>query len=528
MSSPLVRRYLPLLITLAAIVLYQVDLEEEKYNADENRWIYQGVESWRHLRALQLDAPYWSEADLFWGRASPTISKFAIGIGMSGTEVSVPLPEGRPPDDILRAARRSSVILGAAGVLSFFLLVRRVAGTPRALLACALLGMSPIWVSASRRAMTDIHGVAFAVAATYFFLVSRDWARRTRGPLALAGFAGTGILLGCAVGSKFSAAGVAIGLGLFLLVETVIAPRALGCRRDAGTRLFLLGGGALMALASLAVFVGSYPYLYDDPYGKLRHVIEAWTSLREKHAAYPVGAFKTAYRPGLHSIGEVGGLLVWPESITGAFLALPVAAALRARARTLRDREDGFRSRAVVWFALLPAAVAVQFAPGRLNHLWIGWFGLMGGILASLVGGAGRPRPAGENPPPGAIPALATATLVALAFILRSTYITWARYYIYLLPACAFIAAGGLLDLLRLARMLAGRTMARGIAVAIALALLSVVAAYPLPGAAKLVSLSKSEGMSAARGAADVTAALVLLTSGAALVSGLRRPRASA
>jgi len=480
---------LPAAVTAVALAFSLPGIPDAKYNADERQWIYQGEQAWRHLRAGKLDAPYWTEYGLLWGWPSPPVAKYAIGIALQAAGKESPQREGTTqairtrfeyPVDVLAAARTSSAVFGAMGVLAFFLVARRVGGERVALLASLLLAAAPVWLASSRRALVDIHAVALTMVALHLFIAARE-RLSARGPLRswLVRFAATGVALGLAVGAKLNAAGAAVGLGALLLLDLA---------RSSGARARTLVAGSTLAVCAVGAFVAANPYLHHEPWTRFVAILEAWEGVVDSRVEGATGLFRDAYRPGLASVREAVSALVLPGRVALPWLLLPLAGA--ALARTAAGRRDPASVRAGLWLLLWPAAVAAAFSFGHLVHPWIGWVGIVGWT----TGAAARLRPASADPSRArAGAAVAAAAIGAAAFVLATTYVTWPRYYLPVLPALTLAAALGLDSLGGLAARAGGWPAALPVGASVVLGVLTVTAAYPDVGFAKVAWLLSAD-----------------------------------
>jgi 4-amino-4-deoxy-L-arabinose transferase-like glycosyltransferase len=480
--------WLPAGIVALALAFSLPRLSEEKYNGDERHWIYHGERSWEHLRHGQLDHPFWSESNLLFGYASPPVAKYIIGIGLQATGRQSPRDEittktkvrtgAAYPRDVLWGGRLPSAILGALGIVVFFLVGREATRDRAAALGALLLATSPVWLASSRRAMVDIHGAALGLVALWLFVAARRaLLERAALPTILARFAVTGVALGLTVGAKFNAAGVSIGLGALLLLDLI--------RGTGGSRVRSAGSGALMAAAALVTFVGLYPYLHHDAWSRFSGILEEWGGVRDLHVAHGLGAFDGSYAPGLVSFREAASMLLLPGTAAVPWLALPLATAILLRTR-LRDRWPPAVARLAVWVLLLPAAIATLFAPGVFVHLWIAWVGLVGGLLAAIVPGESRVHDPRRRP---AIEAIAFYTLGTLFIVLATTTISWPRYYIALFPPVLLVAGVGLDGLVRALASCGARWAAAPVILSLVFAALSVTTAYPTTGVTKIARL---------------------------------------
>ena len=445
-----------------------------------------------------------------------------MGISAAGIDV-VPVTRN-PPADLLRAGRSSSVVAATIGILCFFAVARRIVGRSRALLAVALLGLSPAWMAAARHARTDIHAISFSLLATWLLIRSREWLFERRSPaLALAGAVGCGLAIGAAVGSKLSAAGPAAGLGGLILWEALAPSRWCAAPSDPRTRAGLFVGGVVLIVSSLAVFVGSYPFLWHDPWPAFRGVVAAWSDVRDWVAANGGGRWEGAYRPGLRSFTEMARVFLVP----GAWAAIPVFAvavgAALARRVGFEGEERSAMRRAGTWAAVGLAAPIVAWQPGILGIAWIAWVGLAGAVITGRAGfrvdGTRALRAAWV---------FWAVTLFSALFVLRSTYITWTRYYLWLFPAVSLIGAVGLFDLRATARRIGGRRLDLATFLVIATGLVASAGALPKSNLGQLKWLSTLSPRSVAVGGTVVSALVLVLVVvagiGPVVVRSLRPP----
>ncbi|MFN8179894.1 MAG: phospholipid carrier-dependent glycosyltransferase [bacterium] len=484
------RALIALALFVGCATLYAVALEGELGNADEGAWIPQAARSWWLVSHGRFHDPFWSENDMLWGFASPPISKCVMGLGMAsagwGPESVRPnatfagQPGYVPTPGALRAGRLSSVVLGAAAVAVLFLFLARDQPLGTAAWAAVLLASSPLWFRASRRAMTDMHGLAASMLALAAFAAARARTRAGTSPAVRAAWwVLLGALLGTAVGCKFSAAGGAAGLVAWLLVAE------LGDADPARTRLARLARAlvapAVCIAAALGVFVATYPYLWPNPVGRFRWILSLWRSVLEGRADFrPVG-FENAFRPGLASVPAAADVLVLPGGVLSWGLPLALVAGWWLR----RRRSSVDVARVGAWAFAAPVLVGgaiLATAATNMSQSWIVWAGLLGATASTVA-------------VPGALERLrASEPLVVFTawssggalFALASTYYPWPRYYLPIVPACAVAAALGLGDLRRSIEALAGRWAARLVDVAAAAGVASVLVAFPRTGAASL------------------------------------------
>jgi hypothetical protein len=511
-------------LAAAACAFLGFELGREWYSGDEGEWMTEGVEAWRLTRAGRFDDPFWSQYHRLWGYASPPVSKLLVGMGMAaaGYDSLADLRRPphleragpwQPPPPVVVAGRLSSVAVGGAAAGFLFALLARRGSRRTAAWAAILLASSPLWLSAARHAMTDVHGVAAVLALLPLFVAARDAAGgvlRAAPRWILAG-AVAGLALGC----KFSAAGAVLGLGVLALAGT---PEKEGAR-GAGRRR-VLGGIAAAALfggAALLTFVATYPYLWTDPVDRFRGILEAWHRVREAHAERGVGPFEESFRPGVDSIRVLSRQILLPGGLATWGLLLPAVAAVVARGKGVAPA----RATLLVWTAALPAFALGALTSGTVRHAWIVWVGSVGAIGTAVVTpGVGRALASSPS-----ASALAAATAGALAFILPTTYVGWARYYLPLFPGLAAAAAWSLVRLRDIVARSGGSLAAAALDASLAAGVLATALSFPESSGARMGRVAVDGGPATW---AQRAALVLLVLSLATAVARSRRSAAAA
>ena len=475
------RGWLPaFLVGLAACAFYRADLAAESYNSDEGEWMTEAVEAWRLLRAGDFADPFWSQDHRLWGFASPTVSKLLIGAGMqAGGHDRLPdlhrspslerNDSWTPPEEVKIAGRLSSVILGGAGIGLLFGLLARSGSPVLALWAAAFLATNPVWIGAARRAMTDIHGAVGGLLVVAAAAAARD---ATQGRVrAVLTWACAGALAGLAVGCKFSAGGLVLGIGLVALL---------------GGRSGRSGGipaAAAFGIACVAVFVVTYPYLWEDPAGRFRDILVLWRKTRALHIEHRLGPFRDAFAPGAESFRVPGRMLLVPGGLAGWSLLVPLVLAVALRFRRLaRDRVV-----LLLWGAAVPALLLGAWIPHSGTNSWVGWAGLVGAVTLTI--GTQGVFAALASRSEGLLLGVGAAT--SLAFALAATDVPWARYY---LPLAAGIAGAGAWAFLQLRGAMlrgGGSGAARCLDAALAIGVAATLLAFPSSSTARMASLGE-------------------------------------
>jgi hypothetical protein len=131
--------------------------------------------------------------------------------------------------------------------------------------------------------------------------------------------------------------------------------------------------------------------------------------------------------------------------------------------------------------AVLPSGVMLS---------WIAWVGLVGAILCAWLRGERSHRARAALLP------FTAATLGALWMTVRSTHISWPKYYLPLVPFVCLVAASGLAGLLRSLFRSGPSAAGLCLAAAVAAGLLVVLASVPdyVRGSMGLVAERIGEG----------------------------------
>jgi hypothetical protein len=320
--------------------------------------------------------------------------------------------------------------------------------------------------------LVEIHAAGLGLVLVALVAAGRQSIARGNPPgRSLPFFVAAGVACGLAVGAKMTAVGFALGCGALLLLDLAAKTRR-AARRGWGATL--LAGLALL-LVSVSVFVGTNPYLHPDPWNRLLEIRNVWERIIAARTANPAAWYASAYPPGVRSLTEAGSALVMPESRAAWLLLVPFAAALCTWLPAGHRLPDA-SIRPLLWLLALPALVTAAFLSGGLVHVWIVWAALVAGLLrfaarGSLAESSSELRAVG-------VPLL-MASLGALAVIHRTIHISWARYYIPLIPLAVLIAARELDELQRWASGRGGRIAGALVRAAVLLGIASSLAAYP-------------------------------------------------
>jgi hypothetical protein len=162
-----------------------------------------------------------------------------------------------------------NVLLAAAFVVFLYLFAERRLGAPAALVACGLLLLGPRVVCHMLANVKDFPEMVFFSVTLLVFFVAYE--TRSVAQILLAGF-----FWGLALGTKANALFIPPIVGLFVIVDLVVARRA-----GPHTRRWPWGGRGRRLCAALAgaatiggaLMVATWPYLWGDPVGRfVRHL----------------------------------------------------------------------------------------------------------------------------------------------------------------------------------------------------------------------------------------------------------------
>ena len=279
------------LFLLAATILLGA-AETVPFHGDESEWISNG----RYFKFVFLDRDFASQVwRVSWlNRDQPPLGRYIIGgiIWASGTDpekvnrtyawekdYEANLREGRIPSPaILMTVRRSMAIVGAVSIVLLFLAGRLVGGTIVGAVAGLVAIASPLLQQYFVQARTEALLALFSTLALVALLAfARRYQRQGDVPV----FAwSVGPILGLALATKLTAglpivSACAYG-GVAALVRIGKAPR------EAGR---LLGWSAATGALALFVWVAVNPFLWPDPVGRTRSMLDQQRAIMVEQGA---------------------------------------------------------------------------------------------------------------------------------------------------------------------------------------------------------------------------------------------------
>jgi hypothetical protein len=259
---------------------------------DEARWIHRA--SYVHELMHPL-GDYWDEEtwiarggtldERYRLRAQPPMGSYVMGIGflLQGQ----PLPDigfwnmdqddawnarqgNQPSHDEVITARRTSAVVGALTVVAVFLIANRLTNPLGGIAAAVMLTFNPLMTYLATFAGSDaVLGLTIALAGvTAYRLADRpSWPRAIL----------LGVILGLGASTKLSPLGITAPLALlgvlalgYRYLHVIFNDRELPAPPPTGLALQLLS----TPIVAVITLVLSYPYLWRDPVGHIRALID--------------------------------------------------------------------------------------------------------------------------------------------------------------------------------------------------------------------------------------------------------------
>jgi hypothetical protein len=271
-------RWDALLAGLVFLVALWVNLSAvpmTEFHRDEARWVHRA----RFLEELRNPTgEFWRESELMIGQ--PPLGSYLMGLGLTlqGRDLDTNgfynfhfgpdwnWRHGTMPDEAdLAAARRTNSVVGALIAVSVYLIARGLSNAVAGIAAAALLVPHPLSIYLSSLAGSDALVTLLVALAT---LVAMALANRPTWPRAIL----LGVLLGLGGSAKLSPLALAIVLAAAAMILVIHGLRGsgAGARHDGRLGWRLLVQPPLAA----ATFVATFPYLWPDPVGRTRALLE--------------------------------------------------------------------------------------------------------------------------------------------------------------------------------------------------------------------------------------------------------------
>jgi hypothetical protein len=295
-SNAVSPRFLLGLVLVAAVFalgLWQnlAALESSQYHPDESRWLN------RAHYLLDLGHPtgeVWE--DRYLTRGQPPMGSYVTGLGLllQGRDLTTNGPwdfhygnestitwnavKGNMPAAAdIQAARRTNAALGALTCAVLFLIVAKLTNVVGGLLAGVFMAVHPLQIYLASIGVSDaVFTLFFAFAALTALVLATNptWPRSVA----------LGLVLGCGASTKLTPLLVSLplaGLGMVILADPYLrrlpvvgAVWRCVSRVDVAPRRRL--GWMLISLPAIAAttFVLTYPYLWPDPIGRTKALID--------------------------------------------------------------------------------------------------------------------------------------------------------------------------------------------------------------------------------------------------------------
>jgi len=301
----------PLLLIVILIGPFYRGIDNQQFHEDESHWYYFGTryfsifflhKDWKH--------PVWSKVEAF---DQPQIGRYLIGLrlwlhgGESFIRQIIKAPHyssshsrtwnhrnGRiPSTKVLRPGRTMMASFGLAGCLLIYCIGHCLIAPEAGLVAALLLGLNPLMLGCSRRAMTDAPLLCFMAMMVVLMLALLYQYRRHKTLAIGAVCVLTGITLGIATGIKLNGGlmGIIFAGWMFLLALEAVGgqPRALALKCICRISVMSL----TTALLAFFLFVVLSPNLYRHPLQGCLHMIRHRVEVVKEQQQHQQAALKT-------------------------------------------------------------------------------------------------------------------------------------------------------------------------------------------------------------------------------------------
>lgn len=298
------RYFLALLVFIGAFLVFQDRAERVGYNTDEGQAIWPSQYFQFVFLDHQVGSPVWDEN--YWTLTQTPVYRYIIGAGIwLGGQQFTPLDFDfrsdevrgpnrakyfdprtydderklaeqrrvpRPSADVLNAARRPMVLLGAGAAAMLFLVGCELAGIVAGLVAAVGFVAAPFVLTLMPRAHTEAPFIFFMLLALWLCILTIRGSR----PLLYGGLAG--LAAGLSAGSKLTGVLEIASLGAFAAgaLALVVLVRMPAVAAWIGSRASFVRAGQWSALATvvgLVVFLAVNPLLWPDPIGRVQAML---------------------------------------------------------------------------------------------------------------------------------------------------------------------------------------------------------------------------------------------------------------
>jgi hypothetical protein len=291
-QGPEVRRRIQSAAFVIAVFLFALSqflpaVDDREFHRDEARWIHRGVYIENLFDPL---SNVWEEDtwlarggtmdEQFRLRAQPPLGSYVMGLGfllqgqdapdigfwnMDHDDAWNSAAGNMPTEQQLHTGRRTNAFVGAFTVVAVFFIARRLTNTVGGVVAAVFLAAHPLMIYVATFAGSDaVLGLTIAIAAVaaYRFADRPTWPRAHL----------LGVMIGLGGSAKLSPMGISVGLAA--LGAVLISARLIRSNAESLPRMRF--GWQLISTPFVAAItlVVSYPYLWRDPIGNTRNLLD--------------------------------------------------------------------------------------------------------------------------------------------------------------------------------------------------------------------------------------------------------------
>jgi len=382
-----------------------VALDGMSFHGDESHWISEGIACVHLILQGKFSDPYWFTGPDWY---QPPVAKYLIGFALLLFGVKegewqywgVPLKGEIPPNYVLAISRLPMAVMGALSCVLVFLLGKELKDRWTGIIASLFLAFNPLWLSCSRRAMSDTPSVFFSTLSIFlFWLGIKNIKSHTQ---SLIYFVIAGISVGLAIDSKYTSimTFLLIILFTFLVMVPFFSQHLLSSSSKMKFRAVTAIGLVLFVGMGVLTTIVLNPYLYLNPYQQFNNVVGFWSrgsqywgyrvqdTPNDKINAF-IGTIHSVVWPGCQVLKAIWPSYQWSWEYPGSYTTVPMAASfvlgMTYLLNRIRKKETSF-----------------------IEILILMWF------------------------------------LIYLVFISMVTWKLWDRYFLPLIPSMTLIAAYGL------------------------------------------------------------------------------------
>lgn len=365
-----------------------IALDGMSFHGDESHWISEGIVDVRLILQGKFDDPFWFTGPDWY---QPPIAKYLIGF----TLLLFGVNEGLwaywgmgeiPPNYVLAISRLPIAVMGALSCVLIFLLGKELKDRWTGIIASVFLAFHPLWLSSSRRAMSDIPSVFFStLSILLFWLGIKNVKSHTR---LLIYFVISGISVGLAIDSKYTSIMTFLLVVLSILIFVLVPffwRRLLSSISKMNFRVITAIGLMLFVGIGVLTTIVLNPYLYSNPYQQFNKVVEYW-SRGSLHWGYKVqdtpndkvnafiGVIHSVVWPGSRMLKSIWPGYQWcweyPGSYTTVAMSASFVVGMTYLLNRIRKKETSFIEIVILlWFL-----VYLVFIPIVIWKLWDRYF----------------------------------------------------------------------------------------------------------------------------------------------------------